>query len=512
VRRVALLALTVAAIVGFPSSALAAKQLESTFQDDNHLVYVTRAELRKTLDRLAGLGVDRLRITVLWKVVAPSPDSRQRPNFDAVNPDAYPKGAWDRYDNIVYEAAARGIKVNFNVTGPVPLWATQAPPRPDVADTYEPDPVEFGRFVRAVGTRYSGTYPPSDGPYVDPMTKIPRVDYWSIWNEPNQSGWLTPQWTPTDGSGKRFVERASVIYRALVFWAYAGLTASGHTEKTDTILVGETAPGGLEQKGVKKALNALLFVRTLYCVDSRHRALKGARAKALGCGSAKTFRRDNPGLFLADGFAHHPYNLLLPPNVPPRSAPDHVNIASLGRLTKTLDRIFRTYKSTRKLPLYLTEYGYQTNPPDTLGVKWAKQAAYLNQSEYMAWRHPRVKTLAQFLLFDDKTDNPANFQSGLLTIDGRVKPSLAAYRLPLWVYRQRGSTTSLWGRLRTAPTGATASAVIQVRSKGSSKWRKAKTVKAKSPSHAFTTTVKAKRGARVRLAYGGVTSRVHTVR
>ena len=505
-RRLALLA-TLAVLIVLPASAHAAGQLESTFQDDNHLLYAERPEVRRTLDSLVQLGVDRLRVTLLWKLVAPRPYSRERPLFDAADPDSYPRGSWDRYDTLVREAYARGIKVNFNVTGPAPLWATKPPPRPDVAETYEPDPVEFGRFVRAAGTRYSGEWPP--GPYILPEARIPRVDYWSIWNEPNQSGWLTPQWTPTNAKGTRFVERASAIYRSIVTWSFAGLLASGHGK--DTILVGETAPGGSKVRGVKQALNALLFVRTLYCVDSRLRPVRGARAKALGCGPAKTFARDNPGLFTATGFAHHPYNLVLPPSVKPATQPDHVNIAALGRLTKTLDRIFRVYRAKGRLPLYLTEYGYQTRPPDRFGVTWAQQASYINQSEYIAWRNPRVRTLSQFLLYDDKTDNPANFQSGLLTIDGKIKPSLDAYRLPLWVYSRRGSTVKLWGRLRPALASGAAQAQIELR-RGKAPFKAVKTVTAKAPFHIFTASVSAPRGSQVRIAFAGSHSRVHRVR
>ena len=39
------------------------------------------------------------------------------------------------------------------------------------------------------------------------------------------------------------------------------------------------------------------------------------------------------------------------------------------------------------VPLYLTEFGYQTHPPDPLGVSPAQQARYLNQAEYLAYRN-----------------------------------------------------------------------------------------------------------------------------
>src|SRR4051794_30103965 len=136
------LALAIALLAVAVAPARAAGDLEATFQDDNRLIYVDKAQLERNLDVLQSLGVDRLRITVLWKAIAPAADSRQRPAFDASDPDRYPPGVWDRYANIVDGARARRMDVNFNVTGPAPLWATSPPPRDDIADTYEPSAQE----------------------------------------------------------------------------------------------------------------------------------------------------------------------------------------------------------------------------------------------------------------------------------------------------------------------------------------------------------------------------------
>ena len=76
--------------------------------------------------------------------------------------------------------------------------------------------------------------------------------------------------------------------------------------------------------------------------------------------------------------------------------------------------------------LWITEYGYQTNPPDKLvGVSWAKQAAYLSEAFAIARRNPRVDMMLWFLLKDDP--NLGGWQSGLMTIAGKKKPSFAAF-------------------------------------------------------------------------------------
>ncbi len=41
--------------------------------------------------------------------------------------------------------------------------------------------------------------------------------------------------------------------------------------------------------------------------------------------------------------------------------------------------------------IWITEYGYQTNPPDRVfGVSWANQAKYLTQAYGIAKRNPRI--------------------------------------------------------------------------------------------------------------------------
>ncbi len=482
----ALLAAVLAGALSAPAQASPTQ--ESTFQDDNRLIYSPPERVRATLDELAGLGADRVRITVVWAVVAPDPKSRSRPAFDAADPASYPRSAWDRFDFVIREAAARGLSVNLNLTAPAPLWATAPPPREDIADTYDPTPSEFAAFATAVGRRYSGRYP-----------GVPRVDYWSIWNEPNQSGWLTPQFA--DIGGGRFVEAAPRIYRALADAAYAGLRASGHGE--DTILIGETAPKGDASRGVKRRMKALVFVRALYCLDGQLRPLTGAAAAELGCEAPGDFAARHPVLFAATGFAHHPYELLLAPSSR-QSDPDYVTLQSLGRLERTLDTAFAAHGVDRRLPLYLTEYGYQTDPPDELtGVSFGRQAAYLNESEYLAYRNPRVRTLSQFLLVDDAEPIGLTFQSGLRLLDGSAKPALDAYRLPVWVPRRsvrHGRTITVWGLVRVAPNGRPAAARVELRPSGAKRWRRLATARTNERGY-LVKRVRLKRSGRLRLAY-----------
>ena len=503
IRRALLTAAVAALLAAAPAGA--APDLESTFQDDDHLIYTTEAGRERTLNRLDALGVDRIRVTILWRHISPANDSRTKPaNFDSADPEQYPADIWKPYDDLVVEAHRRGIGVNFNVTGPSPTWANGDSPDPRIQDNWEPDPYEFGRFVRAVGTRYSGSYEIPGRPGVT----LPRVDYWTLWNEPNHSGWLTPQWR--DYKRDKWVERSPSLYRDLVDWGFYGLVESGHPPQTDTILIGETAPSGGLSKGYKRYLTALRFVRILYCLDKDFRPFTGAKAVRIGCTEdPKDFPARHPGLFAATGWAHHPYNLLAPPTRKPVDR-DHANIAVLGRLTGTLDRIFRFYGSPTRYPVYLTEYGYQTPPDPTarlVRVTQRKAARWLNQSEYMAWRNPRTRTLAQFLLYDDGAPLRLTFQSGLYTRKGKAKPALNAYRLPIWQVRRRGSQVTLWGRLRPAPDGLPAEARLE--RKAGKRWVAYRTIRTDDPRNFWVLKTRVRKGTRLRVAYDGHHSRVH---
>ena len=505
-RRLFTLVIAVLALAATPAQA--AKNLEISLQDDPFLAYAGAQQQRDALDKIKALGVDRIRVTVLWRFLAPDPAASKRPAFDATDPGQYPITRWEHYDNLLREAARRGIGVNLNVTGPSPTWANKKAPRRDVQDTYEPSPKEFGQFVTAVAKRYSGTYTIVQGlgAYALPVT-LPRASFWSIWNEPNQSGWLTPQWKSA-GRG-RFVERAPALYRSLLDAAWDALQATGH--KRDTILIGETAPGGIDAKGVKKRLKPLVFLRALYCVDARLKRVRGSRAKALGC-PARGFAKANPALFKATAYGHHPYELLLPPNLATRDR-NNVNLAALSRLTKTLDTALRRHGSRRKLPLQLTEYGYQTAPDPLAGrvVTLDRQAEWLNHAEYIAYRHPRVKSLSQFLLYDDATKPLSlTFQSGLYSASGQAKPALAAYAMPLWVVKRRGSKVSVWGRVRPAPDGTAITATLHYRPGTSGQFKTVKTMTL-SGRHVFQTSVTAGKG-QLRLVWGVLASRTATVR
>jgi hypothetical protein len=279
------------------------------------------------------------------------------------------------------------------------------------------------------------------------------------------------------------VIESAVRYRGYVNAAWTALVRTGHGPTTDTILIGELAPEGSEGPAYtyNSPIPPMPFLRTLYCVDETYHPLTGSPAAALACpvsGGVGSFVAANPGLFEVTGFAHHPYSFLLAPSAPLANS-DYVPLSELGRLEHGLDAIFRAYGVGRRLPLYLTEYGYETKPPNPFAdVSPATQSLYLNEAEYMAWRDPRVRGLSQFLLYDSPPNRRyphgsrrywSTFQTGLLYADGTAKPALGAYQLPIFIPNPLlGSSRRVlvWARLRPAEHGSSQAAQIQWRPTG----------------------------------------------
>ena len=412
-----------------------------------------------TLDTFRSLGVTEVRIFLSWHGIAPDANSRHRPaGFDATDPADYPAVDWAPYDAAVRAAEARGIGVDFVLTGEAPLWATGTAPRGAATDNpyvYEPSARQFGDFVQAVGTRYDGSYTPSGA-----TAPLPRVNFWGIWNEPNYDD-LQPQ--AVGG-----VEVSPELYRRLLDTAWSALHATGHGH--DTILIGETAPRGASSPGIANGMEPLRFLRALYCVNSSFQEYRGVAASARGCPTtapaSRRFRSDNPALFQATGFAAHLYTFgeVSRPNLPsPSNEPDDASLADLPKLERTLGHLNVIYGSHKKFPIYNTEFGFQTNPPRSqcgcVFLSPATAAYNLNWSEYIEWSNPRVRSDAQYLLDDapgplGHTSTESTFSSGLLFVSGAAKADYAAYRLPIYLpitSTRRSRALEVWGDLRPAP-------------------------------------------------------------
>ena len=472
-------------ILAFAFSALlvpaaqASPTQTSIMMDDDLLLYRNDDTAARALTAMKKIGVDTVRVTVLWKVVAenarPSKAEiaklqgrakenarKQAARFKATTPSTYPRRNWDRYDNLVRSAGRVGIKIYFNLTGPGPAWAHVKPPNAQrsLRATWKPRPTAFKQFAQAVGKRFDGTYRDENSD----RAVLPRVSFWSLWNEPNQAGWLSPQW-------ENGVAASPGIYRKLHQYGYRGLLASGHHTGKDIILMGETAPLGSDAKTAKAPMRPGLFLREL----------------ATGAGAAADFAARGP--LLSNGYAHHPYTK----NVPPTQVdanPDSLTMANINNLGTLLDGLSAQTSGAipNGLALFMTEFGFETNPPDPFsGVPLDSQALFNTVGEYQAYKNPRIASQAQFLYRDvdpvrrhPKTSKAFwfTYQSGLFFRNGTPKPAFNAYQIPFLAFNSGtvDPTTgapvySVWGQLRVLPNNAAAAATVQWRAKdGSTPW------------------------------------------
>lgn len=460
-----------------------------------------------TLALFKSLGATRVRLFIRWSAIAPDSTSRRAPaGFDASNPSAYAPASWATDDTIIRDAKAAGIGIDLTVGPGVPTWAEgPGEPKGGVVGVWKPSAVDFGEFMHALGVRYSGHYTPPGS-----TSPLPKINFWAMWNEPNYGQDLAPQ-----AIDHTKVEVSPRLYRGLVDAAWKALHATGHGG--DTFLFGETAPRGQTQgnhPGNFDGMVPLRFLRALYCVDADYRPLQGAAAAARGCpataAGAKAFPRQNPALFHATGYSDHPYPQgELAPNVREADEPDFADLASLPELESTLDRSQAAYGQDTKLPIYSTEFGYQTDPPEPGRPSPAAAAAYLNWSEYISWLDPRVRSYDQYLVRDPTTGGASSFVTGLEFANGTPKPTFAAFRMPLFLPRthvQAGGRLEVWGCVRPAPYAARAthrpqSVRIQFAAGTGGAFRTVRDLRLTTPHGYFDTAVSFPGSGRVRLAW-----------
>jgi hypothetical protein len=371
---------------------------------------VFNPELRdKTLAEARGLGADAIRVVIPWNMVAPEHPEQ---GFDAANPQSSGYN-WLTYDPLIEQIHKLGMRVLLTVGGPAPRWAT-----PTANPAFMPDPGAFGKFVQALATRYHGGFDP-DGPE-GARKPIPGVDLWSVWNEPNLSIFLQPQYK----NGEPY---SPLMYRKLYLAAQRAIEAN---DPGAPILIGETAPTGSTD-----SVDPIPFLRNTLCLDDNYHELPD-------CPEADEE-------IDAAGWAAHPYSLSGQAPFEPVTNPGYVTMSSLGMVERALDSAADEGAIGSDLPLYITEFGVQSEPDPAAGVTLQKQAEFIAIADRIAYGDSRMATFGQYLMRDDSPDvvpgTPyGGFESGLRFFDGRRKPSYEAFRLPLAVQRL-GEQVAIWG-------------------------------------------------------------------
>ena len=365
-----------------------------------------------------------------WRSMVVGGDTKPS-DFDAANPgDSHYR--WPRIDTMVKAAVAAGLQPIALVSEP-PDWAAA---QGVYGRNYQPSPSELKLFATAIAKRYSGNY-----------NGLPRIRYWSVWNEPNLPFYLEPQ---IDNG----VIASAAWYRSMVNNFAEGV----HGVLADNMVIaGNLAPftsrtGTQDRWGVAP----LTFMRALLCLQPV-------------CNDPVHF----------DIWAHHPYTSGGPNHKATR--PNDVSLGDLPEMRKVLhDGITVGHVlSSTEVRFWVTEFSYESNPPDPGGLKPGLGARWTSEALYRMWR-AGVTQVTWFLL----TDQPYNSyfaQSGLY-LRGSTSPQndqpkriLQAFRFPFVAYQignpKAGSNRSaayprngirvlVWGRV---PSGQRERVVVEQR-------------------------------------------------
>jgi hypothetical protein len=523
--------------------------LETILQDDGLFLFRPAAEVEAAVARARALGIDTVRITAGWSSLTRAADQPAKPEgFDAKDPGSYEQGRWRALDAAIRAIRGGGLRVLIDIGFWAPRWATTDPGPRARANI---DPRAFADFATAVALRYSGAFTPpldppntppppptpdqtlvqsilqpfipfpipdptggipplstpptppppppaapraattpADGGAAAPNEKLPAVDAFVLWNEPNHQGLLLPQW-----EADKTTPASPRIYRAMLRAGYAAVKS---VRKKAKVLIGNTSStGGIRGVGPVAPLE---FLRDLACVDKQ---LKPKTTP--DCANFTAL----PG----DGWAHHPYSQNERPSrqSKPATEPDDLRLADLPRLATTLDVLVKMGRlAPANRNIYLTEFGYETQPVSGRPtIDELQQARWLTWAEYLAAKIPTVRSFAQFLLRDQppakervsesKARPFGQYSTGLLLADGKDKIAAKTFVAGLFAQKRTKGRVLLFGRLRL---GAGKKTITVQRLVPGATWKTIDTLKVDGRS-SFTRTIAHVPGSQYRLGFPG---------
>ena len=316
-----------------------------------------------------------------WAVANSKPANASNPGDPAYD--------WSLYDRLARYSASSGIKLVLSIVG-TPSWANHGAGKNRAPTSL----AALQSFARAAATRYSGSYVPptaqQDPALAGPTDPLPPVKMWTAWNEPNNPVFLAPQYKKVKGT---WVVESAYNYARICNAVYTGI----HSGSGEKVACGVTDPRGNDNAGSSRA-----SVDPLSFLIAAHRY----------------------GMKRFDVYAHNPYASAgneSPSYVPRGRTARRTQLGNIGQLLTLIKKYYGPKH------LWITEYGYQTNPPDKtlMGVSWAKQAAYLKQAYALARKNPRIDMLLWFLVRDQP--QIGGWQSGLETTTGIKKPAWSAF-------------------------------------------------------------------------------------
>jgi hypothetical protein len=400
-KRIALLIVVVLAVAGIAGSAAtaASKSTKSShlligINDEANTLYGDPAS---AFTALKTLKTQVLRVNLYWGGTKWAVANTSRPT-DPTDPGDHAYN-WALYDRLVKYAQTYNIQLVLSIVF-TPAWANGGKARNYPPTNFK----DLENFAYAAAERYSGLWIPPAWQQNPSLgignTALPKVSMWTAWNEPNSPVYLLPQYKKV---GKTYRVESAFSYAKICNAVMAGV----HSQYLGPLAGEQVACGVTDPKGANNPkAKSRQSVDPLTFFTQAHRF----------------------GMKDFDVYAHHPYansGKQSPSYVPKGKEKNQIQ---LGNINKLLAAISRYYGPKH---LWITEYGYQTNPPDKtiFGVPWTTQAKYMSQAVAIARKNPRIDMFLWFQVRDEP--NLGGWQSGLMTLQGKKKPSWNAFiKLP----------------------------------------------------------------------------------
>jgi hypothetical protein len=400
-KRLAAIAVLVLAAAGLAVSAATASPKKHAASKSSHFLVGINDEADTLygnpvtgFQALKALKAQVLRVNLYWGGTPWAVSRGARPT-DPTDPSD-PAYDWALYDRLVRYAVTYRIQVMFSIVD-TPSWANGGAGRNHAPTDFN----DLHAFAFAAAQRYSGYFVPpawQQQPSLAPPTSpLPAVTLWTAWNEPNNPVYLSPQYVKSGGkwvieSAVNYAKICNAIYSAI----HSDVIAVNHPVPGEQVACGVTAPKGNDAPGTSRA-----SVDPISFLVAAHAA----------------------GMKSFDEYAHHPYYAApkeSPTFVPTGKAKRRIQLGNINTLIAKLTQLYGPKH------LWITEYGYQTNPPDkNFGVSLATQAKWLTQAYSIARKNPRIDMMLWFLIKDDS--NLGGWQSGLETVRGKKKPAWNAF-------------------------------------------------------------------------------------
>ena len=381
------------------------------------------------LEHVKATGAQFAQTPVRWSEVAPA---NQPANWQPEDPgDSHYD--WERIDRWVVAAVRNGLTPVLQIRS-APTWVQRCPATQiDTGGPCNPDPAALTAFATAAARRYSGQF-----------GGLPRVQYWQGLNEPNLSLFFNPQYEGDKPA-------SPYLYRALINSFYAAIKA---VDPSDLVLA-----AGLSPLTVSGSIAPMRFARLLLCMTGG----KHPRPTGGDCEGGVDF----------DIFDVHPYTSGGPTH---KGGSNDIELGDLGKLTTLLaaaDRAGRIHGAFSRTPLWITEFSWDSNPPDPGGLPMRILCRWTAEALHNAWS-VGVHTFFWFTLRDSpgisgfpnaETPQAGLYFRGAAVAQDQPKEVLSVFRFPFVAY-PKAKGLKFWGR---TPDGGKGKVAIQALKNGH--WR-----------------------------------------